>query len=80
MQLVLRAAATTAACIAAICALQLSPLPPFEINPDILLKDPVDLDSRTFADIRIGDGLVDWIPYDLDIHSHSPLEALAAFC
>jgi hypothetical protein len=34
------------------------------VNPDILPREP---NQRTFADIRIGNGLVDWEPYDLDI-------------
>lgn len=49
------------------CVIKLPEYPPFDINPDILPRGQND--ARTFADIRIGEGLIDWQPYDLDVAS-----------
>lgn len=58
---------------AVIEALQLPPFPEFKINSDIV---PRDQRSRTFADIRIGNGLIDWEPYDLDIQKYPIIEVI----
>jgi hypothetical protein len=52
-------------------AFELPPFPELAINPDIL---PVDPESRTFADIRLGSGLVDWEPYELEMQKYPILE------